>query len=150
MLARYLVGASLVVAALSVAAATSSCGDSCDEDAECSCTIFEGCRYEGCGTISCFADASLGHVICNDDGTQGCSAWPQEIAPGCEEMGTLERQAACTDLLSAVPSNPSPSNVEACRQALLAIAPCMLDQQGTGCPHEEVDAACFDFDLGCE
>jgi hypothetical protein len=127
---------------------TASCDDGCDEEAECSEAPFEGCFYGGCGELSCTLALTVGHVVCNDDGTQGCSAWPQ-VAEGCETVGTPEDQAGCTQLLLAVLSEVSSANAAACRLAVLDIAPCALED-GATCDFAPVDAACFDDPPACD
>jgi hypothetical protein len=127
---------------------TAGCGESCDEDVECSEARFEGCVYNGCGEIECYLDLTVGHVVCNDDGTQGCTAWP-ESAEGCEALSTPEEQAGCTELLTSVLSATSSANESACRSAVLEIAPCLLQEESAACDFEPLDAACFDVPPVC-
>jgi hypothetical protein len=128
--------------------ALGGCEDSCDEEAECGTAPFSGCRNDRCGVYSCLASATFGHVICNDDGTQGCIAWPL-VAAGCETMGSPEQQAGCTELLLMVLSETTGAHATACRDAVLELAPCALAQSGT-CDFAAVDAACFDDVVDCE
>lgn len=139
-----------VAIALMATPLISGCGDACDEEAECQQAPYHHCRYDGCGQMTCLADFETGHVICNEDGTQGCSAWPQQIATGCETIGTLEEQAACTELVGAAvhPETP-PENVDACANAMLEIVPCILDGNDS-CPSEALDALCFELPFECE
>jgi hypothetical protein len=131
------------------AAITTGCGDSCDEEAECREAPFQGCRYEGCGDISCTLALTMGTVVCNEDGTQGCTAWP-EIAEGCETMGTPKQQAGCTELLSAALVHTPSQNIVPCIDAMLEVAPCLLDEEDGPCPTEGLDAVCFDAPLECD
>ncbi len=128
----------------------SGCEDSCDEEASCRQALFGNCAYEGCGQLACLAIYIEGNVICNDDGTEGCSAWP-EIDEDCAALFSAPKdQAGCTSLLQAVMGGPSASDTPACREAVLDAAPCALGDDGASCDFAPIDAACFDDPPQCQ
>lgn len=128
----------------------SGCEDSCDEEARCSQAKFNYCSYDGCGQLECFAVYVEGNVICNEDGTEGCSAWP-EIDEDCASLFNAPRdQAGCSGFLLAVMGESSGSNTSACREAVLNAAPCALEGDVAGCDFAPIDAACFDDPPQCQ
>lgn len=130
--------------------AVAGCEGSCDEEAICSQAKFSNCSYDGCGQLTCLAILIQGHVICNEDGTEGCSAWPQ-IDEGCATVfSAAEDQAGCTELLMAVIRESSGSNGAACREAVLGAAPCVLGDDGALCDFAPIDAACLIDPPQCE
>ena len=141
----------LLLAPLFVAClAASGCEGSCDEEARCSQGKFANCSYDGCGQLACLAIYVEGHVVCNEDGTEGCSSWPTIDEDCATAFSAPKDQAGCTELLLAVLGGTPASNATACRGAVLDAAPCALGDDGELCDFAPIDAACFDDPPECE
>lgn len=125
--------------------------DDCDETIACEATSFATCAYQGCAEWACTEQLIVGQRVCLEDGSFGCSVWP-DVEPECEGGAVVRDRADCSAALLAVLSAGAPEDEAVCRAAFEEVWDCMPHDVVAWNPEtraecesqiEVLDRACF-------